>query len=330
MHTLKEQLKTKKFSDLYLFYGTESFMLETYKKRLVDALLDVGEREMNYDVFSDLKTSMDAIADAIETLPFLSERRLVIIERLGLFKKTKDSDAQKLLKILEQKPSETIVIVIEEEVDKRIKLYKHFDKAGHAVGFTPLSEEELIKFIARSLSQVNKKIEVSTARFMINHVGSDLSTVSQELQKLIDYAGDDEIVTHEQIDAICQRSVESKIFELVDCMGTNRRSRALKLYHDLIASKEPANRILYMLTRQFRMNYKAKLYHAQGVGDSVIAQKLKVQPFIAKKALSQGRGFKLGELEQALNDCLSTELDIKTGQMDPVMAVELLVMRYSG
>lgn len=329
MQTLREHLKTKQFSNIYLFYGTETFMLETYLKRMTEGILDGIDKSMNFDVFSDKKTPVETIVDGIETLPFLSPGRLVVLERLELFKKGREKEATRITEALENIPEETRVIIIEDETDKRMKLYKFLNKAGVIVEFSPLSEEELIKYIARSLSQENKRIDVSTARYMIHYIGSDLASLNQEIQKLIDFVGDADVIYQKHIDEICQKSVESKIFELVDCMGTNRRARAVKLYHDLIASKEPPTRILYMLTRQFRLNYKAKLYHTHGVTDQIIASKLKVQPFVAKKCLAQARGFKTSELENALNDCLQSELDIKTGIIEPSMGIEMLIIRYS-
>ncbi len=127
-----------------------------------------------------------------------------------------------------------------------------------------------------------------------------------------------------------KKSVENKIFELVDCMGTKKRARALKLYHDLLASKEPANRVLFMLTRQFRLNYKAKLLQGEGLSINGIASRLKLQSFIARKCLDQSKGFTIAALEGALEDCLQTEIDIRTSVFSPDLAVEQLIIKYSG
>jgi DNA polymerase-3 subunit delta len=209
-------------------------------------------------------------------------------------------------------------------------LYKHIDKAGHVVEFSYLSESDLIKYIASSLGRFGKRIDAATARYLIHYSGTELSVIHQEIQKLADYTGEAGIIGNEDIDAVCIKSIESKIFELVDCMGTNRRARALKLYHDLISSKEPPLRILFMLTRQFRMTYKAKLCHTHGLSDSATIGKMKVQPFLVKKCLVQARAFTIRQLEDALNECLQTEDDIKSGLVDASTGIEGLVIKYSG
>lgn len=328
MEALKAMLKNNEVNRLMIFYGPETFMREFYLKKTVETVIGDGELTMNYDAFSDKKTTLETIRDSVETMPFFADRRIVVLKNLDLLGKNKMANdlAEKLMNL----PETTYVIIDEDEVDKRKKLYKTVKKLGHIVEFPYLSEGDMVKYIARGLGRYGKKISASDARHMIHYVGGNLTVMHNEIEKLAGYLGDAEVATKEAIDEICQKSVESKIFELVDCMGTNRRSRAVKLYHDLLLSKEPANRVLFMLTRQFRMIYRSKLMAGEGLGQNDIASKLKVQSFIVRKCLDQGRSFNLTNLEHALEDALQTEIDIRTGVFHPNFAVEQLIVKYSG
>lgn len=330
MEGLKQQIKEQKFKNVMLFHGEETFMLDYYVKKIVELIIGSGEMTMNHDVFDDRKVVFSSIEDSMDTMPFFSDNRVIILKNLGLFEKTGANLAGLLSEKMEHLPSTTYVIIIESSVDKRIKLYKSVHKNGYICEFPLLGESELIRYIAKTLNPYGKKIEQKEARYLIQYVGDQLTVLHNEINKLINYLGDDEVVTHEAIEAICQKSVESKIFELVDCMGTKRRARALKLYHDLLSAKEPSNRILFMLTRQFRMIYKCKLLLGEGLDSNDIGKKLKLQSFVVRKCLEQGKNFSLNSLEESLKKCLECEIDIRTGVFMPDLAVEQLIIRYSG
>jgi len=328
MEALKRMIKDNTINRVLLFHGPEKYMKDFYLKKTVEAVIGSGDITMNYDVFSDKKTRIDTISDSLETMPFFADRRVVVLKELDLMGKHKD--ANDLAGILNTISETSYLIIVETDIDKRKKLYKAVKKIGHIVEFPYLGESDLVKYIARGLGRHKIKISAGDARHMIHYIGGDLTVMHNEIDKLVAYVGEREVVTQEDIEAICQKSVESKIFELVDCMGTNRRARALKLYHDLLLSKEPPNRILFMLTRQFRLIYKTKLMGAEGFSQNDVAKKLKVQSFIVRKCMDQGRSFNITSLESAIEYALQTEIDIRTGVFHPDFAVEQLIIRYSG
>lgn len=328
MQKLKQQIKEKKLSNIYLFYGSEKFIINTYINKIVEIALSDGDKSMNYDVYESNSINIDKIIDSIETLPFFSSRRVVIVKDYKIFKSKNSTSGESLLNIVDQIPDTTILIIVEQEVDKRTKLYKALSKKGTVVEFKQLSEQELIKYIATVLNKNNKKIDSKTAQYFIQTVGYDLENIHNELDKLMDF-NDSSIVKIDSIDKVCTKTLENKIFELVDCMGTGKRERALKLYHDLIFSKEHPTKILFMLARQFRLIYQSKILSEQGFDKKLIASKIKVPPFVADKCLSQSRNFSTDNLKIALNNCLEVETEIKTGKINPVIGVELIIIKYS-
>lgn len=330
MQNLKERLKTRDFPQVMLFCGEEKYLMDVYLKRTVEALLMDGDQAMNYDLFTDKKLDIQTVMDSAETMPFFADKRVVVLKNCDVFAKARAGFSKELAEFLPKISETTHMIIVEQEVDKRIKLYKELQKLGMIAQFPYLSESELVQFVARGLSKYQLKISQNDGHFMIHQVGGELTLLENEIEKLANYAFGQEIVSRKDIEAVCQKSVESRIFDLVDCMGTNKREMAMKLYHDLLVNKEPAARILFMLTRQFRLNYYAKVYDMDRYGQSEIAKLLKVQPFIIRKCLEQGRGFTVKRLEEALGDALATEINIRTGVYTPEFAVEQLIIRYSG
>lgn len=329
MQELKQQIKDKHIEGIYLFYGKEKYIKNTYLDRATKIALNSGEKSMNYDYFVSSSMDIHKIVDSLETLPFFADKRVVVIREYGFFKAKQAKKTEILLEALKNIPSTTILFIIEEDIDKRAKLYKTINKLGKVVEFKSLDEGELIKYIARELGKYHKKIDRMTAKYFIEVVGYDLSSIRNELNKLISYEEEHDIITKEAIDTICTKSVENKIFELVDCMGTSRRDRALKLYHDLIIMKEPPTRILFMITRQFRLILLTKLLIGQRMNYKTIASKIKVPPFVANKCVNQAKNFSATQLKNALKECLDLEVKVKTGKIDIITGIEMIIIEYS-
>lgn len=329
MQELKQQIKDKKIEGIFLFYGKEKYIMDTYLDKAVEIALNGVEKLMNYDYFVSSSMDIHKIVNSIEILPFFSDKRVVVIREYGFFKAKQAKKTEILLEAIKNIPSTTVLFIIEGDIDKRAKLYKTINKVGKVVEFKSLEEAELIKYIARVLGKYHKKIDRMTAKYFIEAVGYDLSSIHNELNKLISYEEANDIITMEAIDTICTKSVENKIFELVDCMGSSRRDRALKLYHDLIVTKEPPTRILFMIIRQFRLNLQTKLLLEQKMNRKIIASKIKVPPFVANKCINQAKNFSVAQLKGALKECLDLEIKMKTGKIDIVTGIELIIIEYS-
>ncbi len=329
MQALKKQIKDKNIYGTYLFYGEERYVLQTYLDKMASVALGDGDPEMNKDVFDLSTTDMNRITDAMDTLPFLGERRIVILRNLDLFKSKNAAKAEKLLEALERLPDTTICFIVESEIDKRSKLYKRINTKGTVVEFKAQSEDELVKYIADKLNKRHKRIEIVAAKHMVHVVGDDLTMLTNELDKLADYMGEEPIVTTEAIDTICTRSIENRIFDLVDAMGTRQRERALRLYRDLIILKEPPTRILFMITRQFRLILQTKLLLEAKVDRQTMLTKLKVPPFVMDKNARQAKYFSVKQLQESMTKCLAAEADMKNGWLDLEMGLELLIVENS-
>lgn len=328
MQGLKKQITEKDFHQIYLFYGEEKYLIDFYLNKVRDTALSNGDITMNYDHF-DSNVDIDKVCDAIETLPFLSDVRVIIVNDSKLFKSGKKNDTEKLADKLKNIPDSTIILFVEEEVDKRNKLYKTINSNGYVVEFKKLTENDLSKWVAKKLHAFNKKIEKDTALHFLKTVGTDMTTINNELDKLIMYDYNSNIITKDSIDAICIRTIDNRIFELVNAMGQKNRHKAILLYNDLLFLKEPPARILFMLIRQFRLILQCKLLSHKGLNESMIAKKIKLAPFIVRECLKQSRNFNEKTLTNALSDCLETDTNIKSGKVDAKIGVEIIIMKYS-
>lgn len=328
MQALKKQIKEKQIRGIYLFYGQEKYVLQTYLMKMVNIALGDGDKTMNYDVFDSPSVDADRVSSALQTLPFFSELRVVVLRELELFKGKNVVKLEQLIPVLQALPESTVCFIIENEIDKRSKNYKALQTIGQAVEFKTQSEDELCKYIIDQLTRSGKRADQNLAKAFLHVVGYDLTIIHNELKKLNDFCSAEEIAPKD-IQEICTRSIENRIFELVDCMGTRQRAHALRLFTDLLVLKEPAPRILYMITRQFRLILQTKLLVEKHQDRQAISSKLKIAPFIVDKNIKQARCFTVEKLKQALKNCYDAEVDLKTGRMDLELGIELLIVKYS-
>ncbi len=324
MKNIKKDLEQKNIKRAYLIFGEERFLVRSAKNMLIRGMVSDGDN-MNFAGYSGKECSAPKVIDLAETLPFFADYRVILIEDSGWFKES----AGEMAEYVKQIPETTCIIFVESEVDKRNKLYKQIKTNGYVCECKRASGKELTDWIVRYLGKAGKKITGNDMKYLLEKLGDDMDNISGELEKLIAYSYGKDVVTREDIDAVCVSEITGKIFEMIDAIGGRKQQRALELYYDLIATREAPMKILFMLARQFNIMLQVKEMSEYHISASEMASKLGMQSFIVNKTLSQCRNFKYKTIRGALKSCISMEEAVKQGNMNDKMAVELLIVRYS-
>lgn len=325
MKSLNEDLKTGQFKQIYLLCGEEGYLKKQYKERFVKAMLPEGDT-MNYAYYEGKNTDIKEVIDLAETLPFFAERRLIVFENTGFFK----SSGSELADYIGEMPPTTYFIFIENEVDKRSRLYKAVKSKGHIVELGIQDEATLRKWVAGLVRKENKEMSQADIAYFLNKVGTDMENITGELEKLFCYAMDRDTLTRADVDAVCVTQITNHIFEMVNAVAEQNQKKALDLYYDLLALKEPPMRILFLMTREYRLLFHVKALAEQGYGRKEIASKTGIHPFAAGRYLDQAKRFRLGELRSIMEEGAQIEQRVKTGLLTDSLAVELFIVRQSG
>ena len=321
MKSLNEDLKTGQFKQIYLLYGEESYLKRQYRERLVRAMIPEGDT-MNYAVYEGKNIDIKEVIDLAETLPFFASRRLIVFEDTGFFKNAGTDLADYITDI----PPTTYFLFIEKEVDKRNRLYKAVKAKGHIVELTVQDENTLRRWVLGLVKKEKKQMEGADAAYFLNKVGTDMENITQELEKLFCYTIGRDRITRDDIDQICVTQITNHIFEMVNAVAGKDQKRALDLYYELLALKEPPMRILFLIARQCNMLLQTKELKARGYDNRTIGSKIGVPPFIAGKYLTQASRFKTSLLRNAVQQCVETEAAVKSGKMNDRMSVEILIL----
>ena len=321
MRQINKDIKQANFKQAYLLYGEERYLRRQYRERLQKALCSDGDT-MNTHFYEGKNVSVGEIIDLAETLPFLAERRVIFISNSGLFK----SGGEQMAEYLAAPCESTFFVFTESEVDKRSKLFKTVQSKGYAAEFAIQDEKTLMRWAAGVLAKDNKRITENTIQLLLSKTGTDMENIQMELEKLICYCMDRNVVTDSDVEAVCTTRISNHIFDMINAIADKQQKRALELYYDLLALKEPPMRILFLIARQCNMLLQAKELKSKGYDNRTIGSKLGVAPFIASKYLNQAAKFKVSNLRTAVEKCVEAEEAVKTGRMNDVMSVEILIM----
>lgn len=325
MKSIDQDIKAGTFKKSYLLFGEERYLIRQYRDKLRKALVPEGDT-MNFTSFEGDDINPKEVIDLAETLPFFAERRVILIEKSGLFKKGGDD----LADYLPEAPDSTLFLFVEEEVDKRSRLYKAASKAGSVIAFGGQTDETLAKWVGNRVRREGKNITQGAYELFVSKTGNDMENIDKELEKLICYCMDREVITPEDVEAVTTEQITSRIFTMIDAIADHQQKKALDLYYDLLALKEPPMRILFNMMRQFQSMLIVKAMSNQGFSNKDIAAKAGCPEWaVRNKYLRQCRSFSIEQIKEALSEGVAYEEAVKTGQMNDQMAVELLIVKYS-
>ena len=321
MQTLNQDIRERSFRPVYLLYGEESFLKNSYKNRLKEAI--AGGDAMNISSFEGKGADLDEVIRLADTMPFFAEKRLIIIEDSGLFR----SAADVLVNYLPSMPDTTVLLFVESEVDKRGRLFKKVKELGYAAEMTRQDASQLARWAGGILAKEGKKITARTMDVFLSMTGDDMEHIRTELEKLISYTMGREVITEEDVRAVCTVQVTNRIFEMVSAIVNRDTRKAMDLYEDLLTLKEPPMRILYLIARQFNQILQVKEMVAKGLDKGAIASRLKMQPFLVGKTMPQARRFSREQILSYVNECVEAEEAVKSGRLKDRLAVELLITK---
>lgn len=322
MKILAQDIKTRQFKPVYLIYGDEAFLKKSYKNQMRAAVS--GDDTMNFHVFEGKGLDLQEIISLADTMPFFGEKRLILIEDSGLLK---GSGSEPLVEYLSQMPDTTCILFVESEVDKRSRLFKKIKELGYAAEMARQDERQLASWAGGILAREGKKITGHTMELFLGRTGDDMEHIRTELEKLISYSLGRDVITDQDVEAVCTVQVTGKIFEMVAAISGRKPRLAMELYEDLLTLKEPPMRILFLIARQFNQILQVKELMGQGLDRGSIASRLKMQPFVVSKVMPQAKSFTREQILSYVQLCVDAEEAVKTGRLGERLAVELLIAK---
>ena len=333
----------------YILHGEDEFSrgeeLDRLRRRLAGD--DLAMAELNTAILDGSKLTLGELRHHCDAIPFLSERRLVIahglLTRLAPGRKAQEQGGageepawkraylQDLAAYLPGLPPSTVLIFVENRTISASQAVLKLARAQEGNGatfvqqFDPPKDRELPGWIHRRVRGKQGTISSDAVTLLAALIGNDLRLLDQEIEKLLLYAGERQ-VTSEDVRALVSRARETSIFDLVDRVGRRQAAESLRLLHQMLEDGEHPLYLLTMLARQVRILIQVSDLRARRLSDTEMASRLKLHPYVVKKGLAQARNFTMAELETAHQRVVETDWAIKTGKMEDVLALDMLVV----
>ncbi len=334
MKNIKNDIKTGEYKRVYLLFGNENYLKKLYCDKLKKAVVP-EEDDMNCTVIQGDSFDLNEFREICDTMPFFADRRFVLVNRCGKFKTAgrksdgegdeEESSGNAFADYLKNIPDTTVVVFVEDNVDKRGRAYRNVKDAGYPCEMNYMDEKDLILWIGTEFKAIGKNISAQTAAYLIEWCGTDMGTLKIEIEKLGFYALDRDSIGKEDIEAVCTRQLNSVIFDLTDAIAAGDQRKALKVYDELKMQKEPVQLIWRMLIKQFIQLLAVKDMRAAGKSADDIASTLAAHPYAVKKLMAQVGGFKKTQLRKKLEYGVQLEQDFKSGRIAEDNIVELFV-----
>ena len=323
MEKINADIKANEFKPVYLLYGDEPYLKKQYEDKLIKAV--VSDDTMNYSYFDKESVSVKEIMSIGDTLPFFAEKRLIVVENSGFFKSSNDE----LAIYIKNMPDYLIIIFVEEQIDKRNKLYKSVSETGYVSEMNAQPVSVLTKWIKGLFNAENKEITGEAVTCLLDRSGASMNLIKQEIEKLVTYVDNRPVIEKQDVEAVCSTQTVSRIFEMISAIGEKNQQKALNLYYDLLTLKEKPMSILFLIVRQFNGILQVSQGLSQGKNNSAMAKEIGIQPFLVGKYASCARKFTPEILYSALKYCAQVEEDVKSGKLIDRIAVEMIIIKYS-
>ncbi|MBC7324546.1 MAG: DNA polymerase III subunit delta [Moorella sp. (in: Bacteria)] len=315
---LDKAVAAGRIAPVYLFSGNEGYLLELALNNLKEKLLPPEAAALDYQEFNGRELAAGDIALLADTLPALAERRLVVVKNPAP-EVLKDGGEALLAYLANPAATTCLVLVVDGNIDKRLKLVKLIQQTGQVVEFLPLKGPDLEKWLQREAGKHGYSLQPAAARLLAQACG-DLRRAVNELFKVMTWMGAGGTITAKHVEALLpEAAAEATVFQLVDALGNRKAAPAIKTLRRLLDRGEVPLGIVAMLARQLRLIYQ---YHLAGCGRQELAARLGVKPFVAQKVAAQAHNFSLPAVRLALEELLKVDTAIKSGQGPPGLLLE--------
>lgn len=322
--------------NLEVIYGENTYLIE---KEVKNIKKNFGEIIQGINYVAIEQNSLENIIPELQTPAFGYPKKLIVVKNCDLLKKelktkkTKNMEvAQKIAEYIEENHQElqetTILLIIEESIDKTNSLYKMIEKYGETKECKELNIVELSQTLKSICSAYKVNIDNETIKYLIETSGTSMQELINEIRKLIEYVGTNGTIDKKAVDLLAIPKIEAVIFDLTDSLGSKQIGKALETLRNLIYNKEPIQKILITLYNHFKKLYLVKLAQKENTNITEVLNLKPNQTFLTTKYKKQSGYFEEKQLREILEELINLDIQSKSGQIDLNIGLEAILCNY--
>lgn len=299
--------------------GTNDFLRKAELKKLVDRFV-ASHTDLAVERYDGNEADPALMQESVGSLPFLTERKLVVLYEPGKQKVF----AEQIDQVLKAVAETTDLVIIEPKLDKRLSYYKTLKKATDFREFSDMDANGLARWAAEYAKGQGGTLSAADARFLIDRIGPNQQLLSTELDKLLVY---DPAITKQTVERLTESTPQSTVFELLDAAFAGNMKRAMELYKEQRALRVEPQAIIAMLAWQLHVLALIKTAGDRSADD--IARQAKLNPYVARKSQGLARKLQLSDLKQLVVGLSQLDIRSKTTALDVDEALQLYLLQLA-
>ncbi len=330
-----KNIKSKNLEKIYLFYGRENILIDNAIKSFKD-ILNKDMIDFNLDIL-EIQVNLDTIRNSVETVPFMDDKKVVIVKEFDLLKNSSISEAKEneFIEYIKSIPESSVLVFINSDINKDSKLLKMIKKEGIVCDCDKLSEIDLYKWVRKKFDLNGAIIENAQIAYFIQQTGyldryskKTLNDLENEINKIGSFIDKDKKVSNYIIDKLLVKKVENDIFKLIDFISQKKAKESLKILNDILDEGQSVSYVFSMISNNLKLIIQTKLLVKEGKSNEYIKDKLNKPLFVISKAIKQGKYFSYEEIIRMLNSILDYEYKIKRNIMKDEIAIDMFISEY--
>lgn len=327
--TLNDIFKKDDLKKVYMFYGEENYLKKFYFEMLKKRVIDSSMEEFNYISFDYKNLKASEIMEAINNLPVMSDKKLVVIYDVEIVKMRadiKDFFESSLTNL----PDDTVLVIYEDtiEIDIKTAAFNNFQKLinsnGVAVKFERAAERDLISWVCKHIKHEGHDIDSETAKYLLSVTDNNMNNLSNEIAKLSSFVTVEKI-EKKHIDKICSKTVEAMAFDLTNNLVSGNAGKAFETLKILYQLRYDPAEILGPVFWGFITMYKVKTGMIEGMSEIQIAKCSGLSDYNVKKYGRCCENISVEVIRKIIQKCAQYDVEMKSQVRDRQLHLEVLL-----
>ncbi|MBU2634858.1 DNA polymerase III subunit delta [Patescibacteria group bacterium] len=303
---------------IIFLYGEDTYRMKEKLKEIIERHKKIHKSGLNLKYFDDFTN----LKDGIRQTSMFKEKKLAVVTNVFANPDFKEEFFQNKKEFLD---SEDIILIYEEkDFNKNNSLFKFLKKNTKSQEFKFLTGQGLKAWIKKEFDKYETKIDSLVLERLIKYIGNDLWQMSNEIKKLASFRNK-ETLKAEDIELLVKSKIETDIFKTIDAIADKNKKQALNLLHKHLEKGDSPLYLLSMINYQFRNLLIVKDLIEKHKPYNIILKRSGLHPFVVKKSYYQSQKFTFQELKKIFQKIFKVDLDIKTGRIQPEIALDLLI-----
>jgi len=321
---LKNDIKNGTFKNVYLMFGEEKFLTDYYCSEIIKANVEEDMKEFNYLKIASSLPSEEEIDSFASSYPFMSEKKILHISDTDIFKSASEKKGAAYFgELIKSVPDYLIIIFSETRVDKRNALYKQISKLYPPIEFSFKKPNELSPWLTKIFKSGGKSISSQDALYMCEIAGPSMLMLKSEAKKIITFLGDETEVKRELIDNMVTRTVENRVFEMLNDLIEGKRNSGMQKYFDLKALDEEPIKIISIIFKKFASFHSVLILKTKSMGEIVAATSMR--DWQVKQCMAQANKLGAYKIASVMTKCRDMDFGIKNGIVDKWTATDMVI-----